>query len=120
MKYLYTGQELELWLEKAAESEDCALQLAERIEAGTVMEVPPLFSETVWNKIQSTEERKVIPGKKRPEYTPRIMRSYPFKVALAACAAILLMNVGAFEWIDEEARGLFLWCNEMTEGVMGL
>lgn len=117
-----TPEETDRWLEHIADCDLCAQRMAELFEEIPQLEVTPLFCESVWQEIEDTSEqnngRIVVPrtgalrtgaagdrsaavaGERRPvarqERTPRAMRSYPFKVVLAACVTLILMNAGMF------------------------
>ena len=90
-----TEEEMDRWLEHTAQCDLCAQRMAQLFEKGPLMEVTPLFEDEVRHRIETTAERRMR-VERTPESTPGIFRSYPFKVALAACATLVMMNLGAF------------------------
>lgn len=105
-----TPEEMDRFLEHIADCDRCANRMAEILEEGPMLEVTPMFYESVLREIEQTsEERQVVTLPRtvtktaaeqavavKQEHTPRAFRSYPFKVVLAACVTLVLMNVGAF------------------------
>ena len=117
-----TPEEADRWLDHIADCDLCARRMAELFEEIPQLEVTPLFCESVWREIEETSEQSnerivvsrtivsrtdaadsrsaAVAGERRPaarqERTPRAMRSYPFKVVLAACVTLILMNAGMF------------------------
>jgi len=105
-----TPEEMDRFLEHIAGCDQCAQRMAQMFEQGPLLEVTPLFCESVRREIEETSEERlltVLPEggalsskERRPaakqEHTPRAFRSYPFKVVLAACVTLVLMSAGMF------------------------
>ncbi len=128
-------EEMDRWLEHIGMCDQCALQLADMYEEEALLQVTPLFAESVRREIAATEEVAVrrlpvpamsalrseaaggLPAKtahraaavKKKETTPKVFQYYPFKVGMAACMTILLLNAGVFGSHMDRLRSAGRW-----------
>lgn len=138
-------EELDRWLAHIGTCDQCALQLSDMYREDDLLQVTPLFAESVLREIAATEEtpfrRPAAPmssmpstpvpmaaqsgqrpgglparragagvaAAKKKETTPRVFRCYPFKVGMAACMTILLLNAGVFGSHMDRLRSAGRW-----------